>query len=173
AGSNRDWSSDVCSSDLAIAMALRFRSEVLRARTGTDAMNEVAGAVQEVAAAYLRRQLRTLGVFAAIAFVLLLLLPTHGATGTQGVLLRAARSVAFLAGAALSGLIGYLGMWLAVRANVRLAAAAHGTGRDPAMLTAVRTGACVGMATIGFGLLGAGIVVLVFRGDAAVVLEGF
>src|SRR5699024_2973348 len=90
----------------------------------------------------------------------------------EGVLLRGARSVAFLAGAAFSGLIGYLGMWLAVRANVRVAAAAHGTGRDPAMLIAVRTGACVGMATIGFGLLGAGIVVLVFRG-AAVVLEGF
>src|SRR5699024_8565344 len=49
---------------------------------------------------------------------------------------------------------------------------AHETGRDPAMLIAVRTGACVGMATIGFGLLGAGIVVLVFRGDAAVVLQG-
>src|SRR5699024_4505233 len=133
---------------VAVAMAMRFRSEVLRARTGTEAMDEVAGAVQEGAAAYLRRQLRTLGVFAAIAFVLLLLLPTHGAAGAEGVLLRGARSVAFLAGAAFSGLIGYLGMWLAVRANVRVAAAAHGTGRDPAMLIAVRTGACVGMATI-------------------------
>ena len=60
---------------IAIAMALRFRAEVLRARTGTDAMDEVAGAVQEGAAAYLRRQLRTLGIFAVIAFLLLLLLP--------------------------------------------------------------------------------------------------
>ena len=158
---------------IAIAMALRFRAEVLRARTGTEAMDEVAGAVQEGAAAYLRRQLRTLGVFAVIAFLLLLLLPTHGAEGTEGMLLRGARSVAFLVGAAFSGLIGYLGMWLAVRANVRVAAAAHETGRDPAMLIAVRTGACVGMATIGFGLLGAGAVVLLFRGDAALVLEGF
>src|SRR5699024_7667325 len=83
---------------IAIAMALRFRSEVLRAGTGTEAMDEVAGAVQEGAAAYLRRQLRTLGVFAAIAFVLLLLLPTHGASGAEGMLLRGARSVAFLAG---------------------------------------------------------------------------
>ena len=64
---------------IAIAMALRFRTEVLRARTGTPAMDEVAGAVQEGAAAYLRRQLRTLAVFAVIAFLLLLLLPTHGA----------------------------------------------------------------------------------------------
>src|SRR5699024_4733927 len=83
----------VVTSLIAVAMALRFRSEVLRAGTGTDAMNEVAGAVQEGAAAYLRRQLRTLGVFAAIAFVLLLLLPTHGASGAEGMLLRGARSV--------------------------------------------------------------------------------
>ena len=158
---------------VAVAMALRFRTEVLRARPGTDSMNEVAGAVQEGAAAYLRRQLRTLGVFAVVAFVLLLLLPAHGATGAEGMLLRGARSVAFLVGAAFSGLIGYLGMWLAVRANVRVAAAARATGRDPAMLIAVRTGACVGMATIGFGLLGAGAVVLLFRSDAPLVLEGF
>ncbi|MBB5830764.1 sodium-translocating pyrophosphatase [Brachybacterium aquaticum] len=158
---------------IAVAMALRFRAEVLRARTGTDAMNQVAEAVQEGAAAYLRRQLRTLGVFAVVAFVLLLLLPAHGAAGTEGMLLRAARSIAFLVGAAFSGTIGYLGMWLAVRANVRVAAAAEESGRDPAMLIAVRTGACVGMATIGLGLLGAGIVVLVFRANAPLVLEGF
>src|SRR5690606_30514921 len=158
---------------IAVAMALRFRTEVLRAGTGTAAMNEIAGAVQEGAAAYLRRQLRTLAVFAVIAFLLLLLLPTHGAEGTEGMLLRGARSLAFAVGAGSSGLIGYLGMWLAVRANVRVAAAAHETGRDPAMLLAVRTGACVGMATIGFGLLGAGAVVLIFRGNAPLVLEGF
>src|SRR5699024_3936169 len=70
-------------------------------------------------------------------------------------------------------LIVVLGMWVAVRANVRVSAASHGTGRYPAMLIAMRTGACVCMATIGFGLLGSGIVVLVFRGDAAVVLVCF
>ncbi len=95
---------------IAIAMALRFRAEVLRAKTGTEAMNAVAGAVQEGAAAYLRRQLRTLGIFAVVAFLLLLLLPAHGASGAEGMLLRGARSVAFLVGAAFSGLIGYLGM---------------------------------------------------------------
>src|SRR5690625_6495761 len=58
----------------AVAMALRFRSEVLRARTGTESMNAIAGAIQEGAVAYLRRQFRTLGVFAVIAVVLLLLL---------------------------------------------------------------------------------------------------
>src|SRR5699024_8130067 len=62
--------------------------------------------------------------------------------------------------------------WLAVRANVRVASAARERGRDPAMRIAVRTGACVGMATIGLGLLGAGAVVLLFRSDASLVLEG-
>lgn len=158
---------------VAVAMALRFRTEVLRARTGTEGMNAIAGAVQEGAVAYLRRQFRTLGVFSVIAVVLLLLLPTHGDPVLPEWLLRGARSLAFLTGAAFSGLIGYLGMWLAVRANVRVAAAASQTGRDPAMMIAVRTGASVGLATIGFGLLGAGAVVLLFRSDAALVLEGF
>src|SRR5690625_4987147 len=157
----------------AVAMALRFRSEVLRARTGTESMNAIAGAIQEGAVAYLRRQFRTLGVFAVIAVVLLLLLPIHGDPQLPEWLLRFSRSVAFLVGAAFSALIGYLGMWLAVRANLRVAAAARGAGRDPAMIIAVRTGACVGMATIGFGLLGAGAVVLLFRSDASLVLEGF
>src|SRR5690625_958302 len=157
----------------AVAMALRFRSEVLRARTGTESMNAIAGAIQEGAVAYLRRQFRTLGVFAVIAVVLLLLLPIHGDPQLPEWLLRFSRSVAFLVGAAFSALIGYLGMWLAVRANLRVAAAARGAGRDPAMIIAVRTGACVGMAMIGFGLLGAGAVVLLFRSDASLVLEGF
>ena len=66
-----------------------------------------------------------------------------------------------------------MGMWLAVRANVRVAAAARDEGRDPAMKIAFRTGAHVGMATVGLGLLGASIVVLIFRSDAPTILEGF
>ena len=64
-------------------------------------------------------------------------------------------------------------MWLAVRANVRVAAAARDGGRDPAMKIAFRTGAHVGMATVGLGLLGASVVVLFFKGDAPTILEGF
>ena len=64
-------------------------------------------------------------------------------------------------------------MWLAVRANVRVASAARSEGRDPAMKIAFRTGAHVGMATVGLGLLGASIVVFIFRGDAPTILEGF
>ena len=73
-----------------------------------------------------------------------------------------------------SAAIGYLGMSLAVRANVRVAAAA----REPAAATqgmriAFRTGGVVGMSTVGLGLLGAAVVVLVYKGDAPAVLEGF
>jgi K(+)-stimulated pyrophosphate-energized sodium pump len=64
-------------------------------------------------------------------------------------------------------------MNLAVRANVRVAAASRETGRDAGMQIAFRTGGAVGMATVGLGLLGASTVVLIFRGDAPVVLEGF
>src|SRR3712207_3144174 len=66
-------------------------------------------------------------------------------------------------------------MWLAVRANVRVAAAARQgvAGRDEGMRIAFRTGGTVGMATVGLGLVGASLVVIIYRGDAPAVLEGF
>ena len=72
-----------------------------------------------------------------------------------------------------SAAIGYMGMWLAVRSNVRVAAAAQNEGRDPAMRIAFRTGGHVGMLTVGLGLLGASAVVLIFKDEAPSVLEGF
>ncbi|HEU4567357.1 MAG TPA: sodium-translocating pyrophosphatase [Marmoricola sp.] len=151
----------------ALGMATMFRSEVLAAGEGTDNMKNIAHAVQEGANAFLTRQFRTLGVFAAVAFLVLLALPADDA------LVRVFRSVFFLLGAGFSASIGYLGMWLAVRANLRVAAAARDEGRDPAMNVAFRTGAVVGMATVGLGLLGAAIVVLAFGDEAPHVLEGF
>jgi K(+)-stimulated pyrophosphate-energized sodium pump len=151
----------------AIAMAVVFRKQVLAAGEGTDNMKNIALAVQEGANAYLTRQFRTLGVFAAIAFVVLFLLPADDAT------VRIGRSIFFLLGAGFSAAIGYLGMSLAVRANLRVAAAANEVGRDPAMNIGFRTGAFVGMATVGLGLLGASTVVLLFKDKAPHVLEGF
>ncbi len=158
---------------IALAMAMMFRRQVLAAPDGTASMREIAKAVQEGAAAYLGRQFRTLSGFAVAAFLLLLVLPVHGDGEYGDLALKVARSIAFIFGAFFSGLIGYMGMWLAVRANVRVAAAARDTGREPAMRIAFRTGAHVGMATVGLGLLGASVVVLVFRSDAPTVLEGF
>jgi K(+)-stimulated pyrophosphate-energized sodium pump len=151
---------------VALLMAVVFRREVLAAGEGTDNMKTIAHAVQEGASAYLTRQFKTLAAFAVIAFALLFVLP-----GDTEV--RIGRSLFFLVGAGFSASIGYLGMWLAVRANVRVAAAARSEGRDPAMKVAFRTGGVVGMATVGLGLLGASIVVLIYRGDAPAVLEGF
>ena len=158
---------------LALVMAVVFRREVLAASEGTANMQQIALAVQEGASAYLARQFRTLAVFAVVAFFLLLLLPTYGDTGFSEWTLKISRSIAFLVGAVFSGLIGFLGMWLAVRANLRVAAAARSDGRNPAMRIAFRTGAHVGMATVGLGLFGAALVVLIFRSDAPTILEGF
>ncbi len=151
----------------ALGMAYMFRQEVLAAGEGTDNMQNIAHAVQEGANAYLTRQFRTLAVFAVVAFLLLLALPADDLT------VRVFRSVFFLVGAGFSGAVGYLGMNLAVRANLRVAAAANQEGRDPAMRIGFRTGATVGMLTVGLGLLGASIVVLAFGNEAPAVLEGF
>ncbi|NUQ88340.1 MAG: sodium-translocating pyrophosphatase [Glycomyces artemisiae] len=153
---------------IALVLGSMFRRQVLAAGEGTTNMQNIAQAVQEGANAFLGRQFRTLGVFAAAAFVLLFLLPAHG-----GMDVRIGRSIFFLVGAGFSAAIGYLGMSLAVKANVRVAAAARDEGRDPAMRVAFRTGGFVGMATVGLGLLGAALVVLIYQGDAPTVLEGF
>jgi K(+)-stimulated pyrophosphate-energized sodium pump len=162
---------------VALGMAAMFRQEVLSAGEGTDKMRTIALAVQEGADAYLKRQLRTLAVFAVGAFFLLLFLPANAEAGASALQsewgVRIGRSIFFLVGATFSATIGYLGMWLAVRSNLRVAAAANAEGRDPAMNVAFRTGAFVGMATVGLGLLGASVVVLVFSNEAPHVLEGF
>jgi K(+)-stimulated pyrophosphate-energized sodium pump len=151
---------------IALAMAFVFRREVLAAGEGTPRMQEIATAVQEGASAYLSRQFRTLGIFVVLVFGVLFLLP--GALDVK-----IGRSVFFVVGALFSAAIGYMGMWLAVRANLRVAAAAQNDGRDTAMQIAFRTGGTVGMATVGLGLLGAATVVLIYQGDAPAVLEGF
>ncbi|SHL62765.1 sodium-translocating pyrophosphatase [Streptomyces yunnanensis] len=165
----------------ALAVAAVLVRQVLAAGEGTDSMKKIAAAVQEGANAYLARQLRTLGVFAVVVFFLLMLLPADNWTQ------RAGRSAFFLIGAAFSAATGYIGMWLAVRSNVRVAAAAREATPDDgaaeqkdltavshkAMKIAFRTGGVVGMFTVGLGLLGASCVVLVYAVDAPKVLEGF
>ncbi|MGB3827796.1 MAG: sodium-translocating pyrophosphatase [Ornithinimicrobium sp.] len=151
----------------AMVMGLRFRREVLSTSPGTQAMQEIGGAVQMGAQAYLRRQFLTLVPFVIIAFVLLMLLPADDLG------IRIGRSIFFVLGAGSSATIGYLGMSLATAANMRVAEAARTSGRDLGMKIAFRTGGTVGMATVGLGLFGAALVVLIYQGDAAKVLEGF
>ncbi|GAB78228.1 K(+)-stimulated pyrophosphate-energized sodium pump [Austwickia chelonae] len=144
-----------------------FREQVLRCDTGTERMGEIARAVQEGASAYLNRQMRTLAGFVVLVFGLLLLLPADDWS------IRAGRSIFFIVGAGFSAAIGYLGMTLAVQANVRVAAAARDGEQAPGFRIAVRTGGAVGMATVGLGLFGAALVVLLYRTQAPAVLEGF
>jgi K(+)-stimulated pyrophosphate-energized sodium pump len=167
-GSNVTWVAIVVVvAILALAMASWLFRQVLGASQGTSKMQDIARAVQEGAAAYLRRQFKTLGVFVVIIFFVLLVLPADS-TGV-----RWGRSVAFLFGALFSALTGFFGMSLAVRGNVRVAAAARETGERPAMRIAFRTGGVAGMTTVGLGLLGASVVVWIFKGNAPSVLEGF
>ena len=150
----------------ALAIAFALRAQVLAQDEGTAKMQEIAAAVQEGAAAYLSRQFKTLSVFVAIVFVLLFALP--GETD-----IRIGRSIFFLVGAGFSALVGYNGMWLAVRANVRVAEAARKKSAERAVQIAFRTGGVVGMTTVGLGLLGASLVVIIYKEDAPAVLEGF
>jgi K(+)-stimulated pyrophosphate-energized sodium pump len=151
---------------IALAVAGGLVREVLSADQGTERMQNIARAVQEGAAAYLARQFRTLAIFVVIIPFLLLLLP--GETDV-----RIGRSIFFVVGALFSALTGFMGMWLAVRGNVRVAAAARESGEKRAMRIAFRTGGVAGMFTVGLGLLGAAVVVLLYQGDAPGVLEGF
>ena len=150
----------------ALAIAYALRAQVLAQDEGTAKMQEIAAAVQEGAAAYLARQFKTLSVFVAIVFVLLFALP--GETD-----IKIGRSIFFLVGAGFSALVGYNGMWLAVRANVRVAEAARKKSAERAVQIAFRTGGVVGMTTVGLGLLGASLVVIIYKENAPSVLEGF
>ena len=166
-GSNLTYAYIVLGISLAaLAIAYGLRAQVLAASDGTPKMREIAEAVQEGAAAFLSRQFRTLSYFVAIVFFLLFALPGDAE-------IRLGRSIFFLLGAAFSALVGYNGMWLAVRANVRVADAARNKDGAKAVQIAFRTGGVVGMTTVGLGLIGASLVVIIYRENAPAVLEGF
>jgi K(+)-stimulated pyrophosphate-energized sodium pump len=168
AGANLTWVAVVAViALLALAVAGWLVREVLAASKGTAKMQEIATAVQEGAAAYLRRQFRTLSVFVVVIPLILLVLPAPDVSARIG------RSVFFLVGALFSGLTGFTGMSLTVRGNVRVAAAAKESGERSAMRIAFRTGGVAGMFTVGLGLFGAALVVLIYKGNAPGVLEGF
>jgi K(+)-stimulated pyrophosphate-energized sodium pump len=154
---------------LALGFAVVLVREVLAADQGTPKMQQIAKAVQEGAAAYLNRQFKTLAVFSVIVFVLLLVLPVN----SGGFSIQLGRALFFIVGAVFSALVGYIGMTIATRANVRVAAAARNGGAQRGFHIAFRTGGVCGMLTVGLGLLGASVVLIIYNQNAPTVLEGF
>ncbi len=159
---------------VALVFAYYLVREVLGASEGSEKMKEIARAIQEGAKAYLSRQFRTLGIFLALLTVLLFFILPAPENATHSELsIKLGRSLAFILGAGFSALTGYAGMWLAVRANVRTANAARESGLRRALRIAFRAGGVAGMFTVGLGLLGATVILLIYKGDATSVLVGF
>ncbi len=128
-------------SGLAIIYGIILISSVLKKSPGSDKMQEIAKAIQDGASAYLNRQYRTITIIAVVIAILL------------WVGLGWKTSVGFLIGAIFSGLAGYIGMNISVRANVRTAEAAK-QGLAKALNVAVKGGAVTGLLVVGLGLLG-------------------
>jgi K(+)-stimulated pyrophosphate-energized sodium pump len=159
---------------VALVFAYYLVREVLAAPEGTERMKEIARAIQEGSRAYLNRQFRTVGIFIVVlTVVLFFILPVPSGTVHGAMFVRIGRSLAFILGAGFSAVTGFAGMWLAVRGNVRVANAARESGLRRALRIAFRTGGVAGMFTVGLGLLGATVILMIYKSDATSVLVGF
>ena len=127
---------------LALLYGVYAIRSVLAAPAGTDRMQEIAGAIQEGANAFLNRQYKAIAVAGLVIGVLL------------GLALGLKVAIGFFIGAVLSSLTGYIGMNVSVRANVRTAEAARISGLDGGLEIAFKSGAVTGMLVVGLALLG-------------------
>jgi K(+)-stimulated pyrophosphate-energized sodium pump len=163
---------------LAIGTGFVLTRRVLEADQGTPSMIEIAKAIQEGALAYLKRQFRTIAFIvvplAVIVFITSVAVEKpSGAEALSFAESGAWRTLAFLAGCVMSGLTGFIGMSLAVRGNVRTAAAARTGQMPPALQVAFRTGGVCGMFCVGLGLIGATVIMMVFQNTSSAILVGF
>jgi K(+)-stimulated pyrophosphate-energized sodium pump len=135
---------------LAICFAGYLARGVLRNDPGNERMQSIGQAIREGAMAFLAREYRTLAVFAVVVTAIL------AATINVGT------AICFLVGAVCSAATGYIGMWIALRANVRTAAAAA-VGLNRGLRVAFSSGAVMGTAVVGVGIVGLVIMYLIFR----------
>ena len=126
---------------VAIICGVVFSLQIIKESDGNDRMREIAGAIQEGAQAYLTRQYSTIAIVGVVIFILM---------GVSGI--GWASAIGFAIGAIFSGLAGYIGMSISVRANVRTAQAAH-QGMNAALSMAFRGRAVTGLLVVGLGLL--------------------
>ncbi len=159
---------------VALGYGVYLVRKVMAQDPGAPSMVEVARAIEEGAMAYLARQVKTMALFVVLLTIALYLM-YHQIYANAAAALRyipIGVALAFLMGVAASYGAGYVGMWLAVKGNVRSANAAL-TSFKKAMELAFQAGAVSGMFTVGFGLLGATIIFILFRENATKVLVGF
>jgi K(+)-stimulated pyrophosphate-energized sodium pump len=163
---------------IALAVGFLLSRGVLRADPGTPRMQEIAAAIQEGAMAYLRRQFRTILLILIPLVVVVFLTSTRvlrpdGSEALSFTQSGTFRTLAFVVGCFMSGLTGFIGMSLAVRGNVRTAAAAKAGSLPAALKVAFRTGGVAGMFTVGLGLLGATVIIMIFQNTSSAILIGF
>jgi len=163
---------------LGLFYALFLAISILKEPQGTEDMKRVAGAIQEGANAYLKRQFTTIAGFILILTIVLLFTSPPSEAGasveTSGFdwFISIGRSLAFLMGAIFSALVGGIGMSLATRGNVRTTQAARSSFRN-ALKISFRTGSITGMICVGLGIIGATIIYIIYRERCYEVLVGF
>ncbi len=145
---------------LALLAALVLARMVLAADIGTPDMQAISNAIREGAEAFLARQYRTIGILAAVLAVVVFL-GYNFSDRTHDIALKTV--IAFLVGAVCSGLAGFTGMYVSIRANIRTAAAAR-TSLNKALQAALRGGAVTGLVVVALSLLGVGFLFLSFGG---------
>jgi len=154
---------------IALGYGLFLARRILRKDPGSREMQQVAAAIEEGAMAYLRRQIKTM-VWFIIAITIGLFFVYRGVY--EGLALPFGVAAAFFMGVWASYGAGFVGMWLAVKGNVRTANAALRSLKE-ALEIAFQAGTVSGMFTVGLGLLGATIIFLIFKEEAMKVLVGF
>jgi len=146
---------------IALAFAFFLANKVSKEDAGTDRMKEIATYIHEGSMAFLKRQYRYMAVFIVVLFIILTVTPGLGIN----------TAICFVIGAIFSILAGFFGMQVATKANVRTANAARLGGMNKALSVAFSGGAVMGMCVVGLGLLGVGVLYIIF--EDATIITGF